>query len=202
MSYQHPQQQPGWGNPQQPGLPPQPPKKTSLGKIAGIGCGGAVGLLVVLGVLGALVSEGGGGEESGGSVGGGSAASRAGRPAGAVESGGSAAAPGKSRSEGSGQKVVTFKVWGTAPAGALGPLDITYGSDSDNRQGRFRNGEFTATLPFDGDALYYTVTAQLQGAGDIDCSVTVDGHTEKAHASGGYNICHAQANAGVFGGWG
>ncbi|QNP75902.1 hypothetical protein IAG44_22300 [Streptomyces roseirectus] len=93
-------------------------------------------------------------------------------------------------------------MWGTAPAGALGPLDITYGSDSDNRQGRFRNGEFTATLPFDGDALYYTVTAQLQGAGDIDCSVTVDGHTEKAHASGGYNICHAQANAGVFGGWG
>ncbi|WP_234379685.1 hypothetical protein [Streptomyces caniscabiei] len=99
------------------------------------------------------------------------------------------------------KNVVTFKVWGTAPAGVLGPLDITYGSDSDTRQGKWKNGKFTATLPLDDDALYFTVMAQLQGEGDINCSVTVEGHTEKAHAAGGYNICHAQANAGLLGGW-
>ncbi|MGV9991374.1 hypothetical protein [Streptomyces sp. NPDC003374] len=43
------------------------------------------------------------------------------------------------------KKTVVFKVWGTAPAGALGPLDITYGSDSDNRKGKFANGRFEAT---------------------------------------------------------
>ncbi|MEV8459604.1 MULTISPECIES: hypothetical protein [Streptomyces] len=96
---------------------------------------------------------------------------------------------------------VVFKVWGTAPSGALGPLDITYGSDSDNRQGKWNGHEFTATLPLDEEALYYSVTAQLQGSGDINCSVTIDGETEKGHASGGYNICTAQANAGLLGGW-
>jgi hypothetical protein len=99
------------------------------------------------------------------------------------------------------KNVVTFKVWGTAPDGVLGPLDITYGSDSDTRQGKWKDGKFTATLPLNDDALYFTVMAQLQGEGDINCSVTVEGHTEKAHAAGGYNICHAQANAGLLGGW-
>ncbi|MFI9610382.1 hypothetical protein ACIHCM_01505 [Streptomyces sp. NPDC052023] len=80
-------------------------------------------------------------------------------------------------------------------------MDITYGSDSDTRQGKWENGKFTATLPLNDDALYYTVSAQLQGEGDIYCSVTIDGKTEKAHASGGYNICHAQANQGLLGGW-
>lgn len=98
-------------------------------------------------------------------------------------------------------KTVTFKVWGTAPAGALGGLDITYGSDTDSRKGTFTNGTFTATLPLDNDAMYYNVTAQLQGSGDINCSVTVDGHTKKGHASGGYNICDAQLSGGIFGGW-
>ncbi|KAA0943009.1 hypothetical protein FGF04_00900 [Streptomyces apricus] len=93
-------------------------------------------------------------------------------------------------------------MWGTAPAGTLGPLDITYGSDSDTRKGSFKNGTFEATLPLDDDAMYFNVMAQLQGSGDINCSVTVDGHTEKAHAAGGYNICHAQANSGLLGGWG
>jgi hypothetical protein len=97
--------------------------------------------------------------------------------------------------------VVTFKVWGTAPAGALGPLDITYGSDSDSRQGSFGNGKFTTTLPLDDDAMYYNVTAQLQGSGEIWCSVTVGGEAKKGHASGGYNICDAQLSSGLFGGW-
>ncbi|MFE9875887.1 hypothetical protein [Streptomyces sp. NPDC005784] len=90
---------------------------------------------------------------------------------------------------------VVFKVWGSAPAGA----DITYGSDSDNRDGS--GPPMTKTLPFDSDAMYYDVSAQLQGGGDINCSVTVDGHTKKGHASGSYNICSAQLSSGLFGDW-
>ncbi|MFJ9567813.1 hypothetical protein ACIRQQ_48325 [Streptomyces fuscichromogenes] len=96
---------------------------------------------------------------------------------------------------------VVFKVWGTAPAGALGGLDITYGSDTDNRKGAFRNGKFEATLSLKDDALYFNVSAQLQGSGDINCSVTVEGETKKGHASGGYNICSAQLSGDFLGGW-
>ncbi|MGW3635893.1 MmpS family transport accessory protein [Streptomyces sp. NPDC005122] len=90
---------------------------------------------------------------------------------------------------------VVFKVWGSAPAGA----DITYGSDTDNIQGH--GLPMTKTLALKDDAMYYSVTAQLQGGGDIHCSVTVDGKTKSGHASGGYNICSAQLSGGLFGGW-
>jgi hypothetical protein len=45
------------------------------------------------------------------------------------------------------------------------------------------------------------VTAQLQGSGDINCSVSVEGHSKKGHASGGYNLCTAQLSSGLLGGW-
>ncbi|MET9891104.1 hypothetical protein ABZZ47_12960 [Streptomyces sp. NPDC006465] len=96
--------------------------------------------------------------------------------------------------EGPSGKVV-FKVWGSAPAG----VDITYGSDSDNRDGS--GLPMTKTLTLDSDAMYYHISAQLQGGGDINCSVTVDGETKKGHASGSYNICMAQLNSGLLGGW-
>lgn len=61
MSQQHPprpypqqQPQPGYGYPA-----PQPPKKSNAGKIIGFGCLGVVGLSVLLGVVGAVVSSGG-----------------------------------------------------------------------------------------------------------------------------------------------
>jgi hypothetical protein len=90
---------------------------------------------------------------------------------------------------------VVFKVWGSAPSG----VDITYGSDSDNIEGR--GLPMTKTLTLKDDAMYYNVTAQLEGGGDIHCSVTVDGKTKKGHAVGGYNICSAQLSGGLFGGW-
>lgn len=90
---------------------------------------------------------------------------------------------------------VIFKVSGSAPGG----VDIMYGSDSDNRQGH--GLPFTATLPLHDDAMYYDINAQLTGGGDIKCSVTIDGQTKRGHASGGYNICSAQLNGGIFGGW-
>ncbi|WP_314225573.1 hypothetical protein [Streptomyces zaehneri] len=204
MSQQHPQHdphQPGRGGPQSPGGFPPPPKR-KVGRFIGLGCAGIIGLFLLLAVAIAITGTGGGDDESGSSADPTPAASSpkgerpaaAGDPSDATKS---EARTGKPKEK----KVVTFKVWGTAPAGTLGPLDITYGSDSDTRKGTFANGSFEATLPLDGDAMYYNVTAQLQGSGDINCSVTVDGHTEKAHASGGYNICNAQANAGILGGW-
>ncbi|MGW5656908.1 MmpS family transport accessory protein [Streptomyces humi] len=90
---------------------------------------------------------------------------------------------------------VVFKVWGSAPAGT----DITYGSDTDNLQGS--GLPMTKTLKLTDDAMYFQVTAQLQGGGDIHCSVTVEGQTKKGHAAGGYNICSAQLSSDFLGGW-
>ncbi|MFE2040452.1 hypothetical protein ACFXAZ_05860 [Streptomyces sp. NPDC059477] len=71
---------------------------------------------------------------------------------------------------------VVFKVWGSAPSG----VDINYGSDSDSRSG---DGlPMTETLKLDDEALYYHVSAQLMGGGDINCSVTVNGETRNGHA--------------------
>lgn len=192
---QYPPQQPGWGGPQQPfGQPPfapPPKKKAGAGKIVGLGCLGLVGLFVLIALIGAVAGSGSGSgsrSNSGDS-----------KSADDTRTSGSAAkADSEKKAD---KKVVVFKVWGTAPAGALGPLNITYGSDSDNRDGDFENGKFTATLPLDDDALYFNVTAQLQGSGDIHCSVTVDGKTTKGHAAGDYNICSAQLSSGLLGGW-
>lgn len=198
-------QQPNSGQPQQPwGPPPAPKRKT--GRRLGLGCASILGLFVIIAIVAAIA--GGGSDDSSES----STASD--KPAAAAPQDDTPAAaptpaashsktpPAKAKPHPKPKpKVVTFKVWGTAPAGALGGLDITYGSDSDTRQGSFSNGTFTKTLPLDDDAMYYSIDAQLQGSGDINCSVTVDGKTKKGHASGGYNICMAQLNGGLFGGW-
>ncbi|MFF4781932.1 hypothetical protein ACFY3E_11590 [Streptomyces griseorubiginosus] len=194
---QYPPQQPGWGGPQQPfgqrPFAPPPPKKGGVGKVIGLGCLGLVGLFVLIALVGAVVS---GGSSSNGSKS--ADDSKAGHSASKGDNGADISG---GRDKKAGKKVVVFKVWGTAPAGALGPLNITYGSDSDNRDGTFKDGEFKATLPIDEDALYFDVTAQLQGSGDIHCSVTVGGKTDKGHAAGDYNICSAQLSAGLLGGW-
>ena len=208
MNNPYPQQpqQPGWGTPQRPYTTqpwqPLPPKKSNAGKIVGFGCLGLVALFVLLGIVGAGVGSDTGQSSSSNDVTPAAPASNDDEPTAADTPNGSDKSTDEAKTADKPKpKVVTFKVWGTAPSGALGPMDITYGSDSDNREGEWKNGKFTATLPLNDDAMYYMVMAQLQGAGDINCSVTVDGHTEKAHASGGYNICHAQANAGLLGGW-
>jgi hypothetical protein len=196
-------QQPGWGAPPPPAGFPPPPKKNTAGKIIGLGCAGIIGLFIVIGIISAVVSGGGSDNKNDDATEAKPAASATqdDKPAAAQPSKAEQPSPAGKKTETPKKQVVTFKVWGTAPAGTLGPLDITYGSDSDTRQGTFKNGKFEATMPVDSDALFFNVMAQLQGSGDIQCSVTVDGHVEKAHASGGYNICHAQANAGILGGW-
>ncbi|MGM9386690.1 hypothetical protein [Streptomyces antibioticus] len=64
MNQQYPQPQPhqpqgpqpGWGGQPPTGFPP--PKKTSVGKIIGLGCAGIIGLFVVVGIAGALAGGG------------------------------------------------------------------------------------------------------------------------------------------------
>jgi hypothetical protein len=227
LNQHHPQQpqdpynqpynpQQGWGIPPQAPQPqPEPPKKRSKGKMAGLGCVGVIGLFVFGGIVSAIAgggsdtgsgkSDGAGAVKPAASASSSAPASKASKPAASKTPKAAAPKPKpkpvESKTDEPKKDVVTFKVWGTAPAGVLGPLDINYGSDSDSRTGTFKNGTFTATLPLDDDAMYYNVSAQLQGSGDIQCSVTVDGKTKKAHASGDYNICSAQLSGGIFGGW-
>jgi hypothetical protein len=203
---QHPQppsgQQPpppGWGQPPAGaawGGPPPPPKKSNAGKIVGFGCLGFVGFFLILGIIGALLGDSGESSNSGASkvtsssaaTGDTAAAEDADEPTKKAEE--PAAAPTKKAAP-----KVTFKVWGSAPAGA----SITYGSDTENIEGR--GVPMTKTLKLDDDALYYSLWAQLQGGGDIYCSITIDGKTKEGHAKGGYNICRVQLSQGFLGGW-
>jgi len=165
-------------------------------KKIGIGCLAVIGLFVIIGIIAAVV------------VGGGDDGKATAKPSSTADTSKTdekkdeqSDDSSKSDDENKDSKTVVFKVWGTAPDGALGPLDITYGSDSDTRKGTWSDGKFEATLPVNKDAMYYQVTAQLQGSGDIHCSVTIGDKTKSAHASGGYNICQTQLNAGLLGGW-
>ncbi|MCX4809419.1 hypothetical protein OG601_02120 [Streptomyces sp. NBC_01239] len=195
----YPPQQPGRGNGQppygQPPFQPEPPKKRSVGKVVGLGCLGIIGLFVVIGI--AVAAIGGGSKSDSGGSGNSKSAAPAGKSS---DKAGAGTGKNDTTKDDTDAKVV-FKVWGTAPAGALGGLDIGYGSDSDTRKGTFKDGRFEATLTLDKDAMYYHVNAQLQGSGDINCSVTADGKTKKGHASGGYNICNAQLSSNFTGGW-
>ena len=111
--------------------------------------------------------------------------------------------------------VVVFKVSGS------GYPSIQYGTDSNNNSvqggyGPLGNGvalPWSASMTYDPSALYYAVTAQLQGYGDISDSVTEvimtycsDGShkTESfplanGHASGGYAIAQAEYVGGNTG---
>jgi hypothetical protein len=96
---------------------------------------------------------------------------------------------------------VKFIVTGT------GAPSIQYGSDSDNRSptgglGALGDGNalpWHASMKFDPNALYYSISAQLEGDGNIRCKIVVTGPGDQpltvshGHAQGGYNICSAQA---------
>lgn len=91
---------------------------------------------------------------------------------------------------------VEFVVSGTAPDG----INITYGpSGSDFAGPSTLNGTATMSVPFDGSASFYALNAQLQGAGSIKCKIVVTGPGDNpttvssGGASGGFNICSAQA---------
>jgi hypothetical protein len=111
--------------------------------------------------------------------------------------------------------IVVFKVSGS------GYPSIQYGTDNNSNSppggyGPLGNGNalpWSGSLTYDSSALYYYVSAQLQGYGDISDSVTEvittycsDGShkTESfplasGHASGGYNIAMAEYTGGPTG---
>lgn len=104
---------------------------------------------------------------------------------------------------------VTFSVWGND--GGAG-TDVTYSSDSanDDSQANIEGGSegspaATFNLPYNSNAEYYAIDAQMQGTGTIGCEVTIvaGGHkyTKVGSASGSYEICSAQLNSGFLGGW-
>jgi len=97
-------------------------------------------------------------------------------------------------SSGSTAKTVEFIVRGSAPAG----VDITYGDDSSNYQGHL---PMFVTKKVDSNAMYYDVSAQLNGGGNVTCEVRIGSAKKVGHASGGYNICSAQLNSDFSGGF-
>jgi hypothetical protein len=93
---------------------------------------------------------------------------------------------------------VEFVVTGSAPDG----IDITYGPSGSNFGGpSVLNGTARMSVPFRADDNFYALSAQLQGAGSIRCKIVVTGPGDDpltvSHgaASGGYNICSAQATS-------
>jgi hypothetical protein len=91
---------------------------------------------------------------------------------------------------------VTYQCTGSAPAG----VDITYGPSGSGLQ--------ATSLPFtaheDGvsqTAQYYSITAQLNGGGDVTCTLTVTAAgqtaTSSGTASGGHNIASPQICSGL-----
>jgi hypothetical protein len=111
--------------------------------------------------------------------------------------------------------VVVFKVWGS------GEPTIQYGTDSSENNpndgaGPLGDGNYLpwrATMPYDSGALYYAVSAQLEGSGSIQDSVTevvttwCSGSKPKTEtfslangsASGGYAIAQAEYTGGDTG---
>jgi hypothetical protein len=84
----------------------------------------------------------------------------------------------------------------------------TYGSDSDNISppgglgfdGSGTAAPFTASIKFHSSALYYVINAQLQGGGDITCSVSVKvtvHFSDGTHHSKSKVIAHGHASGGV-----
>ena len=91
---------------------------------------------------------------------------------------------------------VEFIVTGSAPDG----ITITYGPSGSNFAGpSVLDGKAVMSVKFDPSASYYALNAQLQGDGSIKCKIVVTGPGDQpltvSHgaASGGYNICSAQA---------
>lgn len=161
-----------------------------------------LGVAVVLFVIGGAFAGGGDGTPA--------ASAGANAKPSAAASGSSSRATNSTKAaprEATGPRRIVFTVTGKAPRG----VDVTYGSDSDDRSGNTTtdaDGMPTAKLPWsrslklDDDVAYYMLSAQLAGGGDINCKLTIGGKTvAKGHASGEYNICSAQASPGLFGGW-
>jgi len=100
---------------------------------------------------------------------------------------------GRSDRQRHGARNVEFVVTGSAPNG----VEITYGSDASNYQGRF---PMDVTKPIRKNVLYW-VMAELKGGGRITCKVIIGRAVRAGHAIGGHNVCTAQSPSDLIGGW-
>jgi hypothetical protein len=89
-------------------------------------------------------------------------------------------------------QTVTYSVTGSA-------ADVTYGPSGSDFQGSV---PMTKTETLDSNASYYAITAQLQGSGEVSCSIEVNGKViDHATAEGDYNIADCEITQGLFGKW-
>jgi hypothetical protein len=89
-------------------------------------------------------------------------------------------------------QTVTYSVTGS-------PADVTYGPAGSDYEGTV---PMTKTATLDSNASYYAIDAQLQGDGEVSCSIAVNGKViDHATAEGGYNIADCEITEGLFGNW-
>ncbi|MEU1595127.1 hypothetical protein ABZ468_20180 [Streptomyces sp. NPDC005708] len=176
---------PPWAQqPHQPGqqqpfpAQPVPPKKNKTKTYAGAGCLGVVGVLVLGGVISAA---------------GGKSGDSADKPAPAPSHTGNdtkTAAPHAAAKKQTPQ-TVTYVVTGTSGT------DVQYGPAGSSAQGKV---PMNATKPL-GNPQYYSITAQLQGAGHVTCQLKVNGKViSQSTASGGYNLASCEISKDPFSG--
>lgn len=94
-------------------------------------------------------------------------------------------------------QVVVFTCTGTDDGDGI---SITYGPNGTDLAGPASiDGTWSTTLPLDNSKEYYALNAQLQGAGDVTCTVKGGGATSTGEASGGYNIASPEIVSGFLG---
>jgi hypothetical protein len=178
---------PPWGQqPHQPGQPqpfpeqaPVPPKRNKAKTLAGAGCLGVVGVLVLGGVISA----------AGGDTSGDTADSPATAPS-PTRDGAKTSAPHAAAKKQTPQ-TVTYVVTGT------NGTDVQYGPAGSSAQGKV---PMNVTKPL-GNPQYYSITAQLQGGGHVTCRLKVNGKViSQSTASGGYNIASCEISKDIFNG--
>jgi hypothetical protein len=192
----------GRGNPSQYQVPP--PAKKSKKKGCGLGCLGAIGVVVIIGIATAVA---GGGKSS--SINAAVPAPTTAGPAATTAAPARAAAAPATKapveqaaatSAAPTPDQVVFKCTGTTDGNGI---DITYGPEGSDYSAS--SLPFSKTMTLDSSAQYYDVQAQLQGGGEVTCSTTVDwsgGPTvNQGTASGGYNIADAEVCSDFSDGW-
>lgn len=161
----------GWyPPPQQP--PVQPPRKRSGARLI---FGAMCGLAVIIVIIIAAASHGSSPTPSPAASGG-----PAGTTAPAAQATTAAAAA----------STVTYVVTGSSS-------DVTYGPAGSSLNGAVPMRK-TATIPASAPA-YYSIDAQLNGAGTVTCEILVGGKViSQSTASGSYNIASCEITQGLF----
>lgn len=160
--------QPAWQQPYQPQYAPQPPqgpRKSRKGPLAFFGCGGLAAIFILIAILASHSSP------SSSAPAAGDQPTQAAAPPAQTQAASAAAA-----------QTVTYVVTGS-------DADVTYGPSGSDYSGSV---PLHVSKPL-GTPLYYSISAQLQGAGSVSCKIEVDGKTvSSSTASGGYNIAQCE----------